>query len=141
MFTLRPFRWARRNLLLIVTAAVVMCSLLGTGALVFSAADNEDALRDAETAAAELGPTVAGLSGQVHDVVSRGSLGATDMATNGGIGRRSRTAAERLEELWPHPAAIAVEMQTARAAAMSSAVSNWSAKAASPLRGGSRPGG
>ena len=90
MFTLRPFRWARRNLLLIVTAAVVMCSLLGTGALVFSAADNEDALRDAETAAAELGPTVFGLSAQVHDVVSRGSLGATDLATNGGIDRRSR---------------------------------------------------
>jgi diguanylate cyclase (GGDEF)-like protein/PAS domain S-box-containing protein len=119
MFTLRPFRWARRNLLLIVTAAVVMCSLLGTGALVFSAADDEDALREAETAAAELGPTVFGLSAQVHDVVSRGSLGATDLATNGGIDRRAGAAAERLQELWPHPAAIAVEMQTARVAAMS----------------------
>ena len=96
-----------------------MCSLLGTGALVFSAADNEDALRDAETVAAELGPTVFGLSAQVHDVVSRGSLGATDLATNGGIDRRAGAAAERLEELWPHPAAIAVEMQTARVAAMS----------------------
>jgi diguanylate cyclase (GGDEF)-like protein/PAS domain S-box-containing protein len=119
MFTLRPLRWARRNLLLIVTAAVVMCSLLGTGALVFSAADDEDALREAETAAAELGPTVFGLSAQVHDVVSRGSLGATDLATNGGIDRRAGAAAERLQELWPQPAAIAVEMQTARVAAMS----------------------
>jgi len=124
--------WIRRNLLLIVTAAIVMGSLLGTGALVRSIGDQEDVLRQAQTAVVELEGDATALVAHPRDVIARGALGSTDLETNAGIRASISRASRRLRETWPGAASKALGRQTARA-------SSWS-RHALELVGEGRPG-
>jgi diguanylate cyclase (GGDEF)-like protein/PAS domain S-box-containing protein len=112
-------RWARANWLLILACAVVIASLLGTGALIRSFSGRANDLREAEVSTAKLRTQVMGLGVQSGYGIRQGEVSRSDLE----ISRTVVVApalreARNLVRLWGEPEASEIQDLTRRTAAL-----------------------
>ena len=118
-----PLRWMRANWLLVAACAVLVGSLLATGALVRSVSDRAGSLREAELAAAKLRTQSMGLAAQSGYAFRSGEVNRRDLA----VSRRivvdpALSQSRELVRLWDTSVARQIASMTTELAAVSERV-------------------
>ncbi len=107
-------QWLRRNALMAVTALAVMATLLGSGKLILSVAEREDAAREAQVKVAQIEPLALGLTALPAGPLGGASVDPALAVTIEQARTALQTQSAQLASDWPSPAAESTRLAAQR---------------------------